>query len=80
MSGISGSAGQAVAAGITGIAGMAGIDGIAGIAGISIVAADDCGRLGAAARINPHPAKTPVNPTNREKCIDRIGTPPFFAL
>lgn len=81
--------GMAAIAGIAGISGIggsagngvkAGIAGIAGIAGVSIITGADCGRFGAAARISPHPAKIPVNPINRVKCIGRIGAPPFLAL
>ncbi len=86
MAGIDGIAGNANMAGISGIAGIAGkgvtsgIVGMTGITGIGGIRGASCGRLGAAIRSNPHPARTPVNPTKRVNRMGRIGAPPFLAI
>jgi hypothetical protein len=80
MAGNAGIEGNASIAGISGIAGIAGngvttgIAGITGITGIAGIRGASCGLPGTAANNNPHPAKIPVNATNR---MGRIGAPPF---
>jgi hypothetical protein len=80
MAGNSGNAGKLAISGSVGIVGIAGSEGIVGITGKAGIVGGACGPFGAAARINPHPARIPVNPTKRVKCIGRIGAPPFLGL
>ena len=74
ISGIEGSAAIGVILGIAGIAGTGGIADVGGKAGIAGIWTADCGLPGAAASINPHPARIAVKVTNR---VGRIGAPPF---